>query len=145
MDSRRSTILLRCPPSDRLVLLLLALSVIVAAARLPYTTPLEPLLELLIIQSALLLGFGAAVLAMARWDQAFWVRFVRPAATVGVVFTCYTTLGKLGVTAMPYLADGWLSRLDAILLGSNPTFVIEPYAGRVSQSARRRLALFVSF
>jgi len=133
MDSRGSRFLLRCPPSDRLVLLLLALSVIVTAARLPYTTPREPLLELLVIQSALLIGFGSAVLAMARWDQAFWVRFVRPAATVGVVFTCYTTLGKLGVTAMPYLADGWLARLDTILLGSNPTFLLEPYLtpGRV--------------
>jgi hypothetical protein len=130
---RWSWLSLRCPPSDRLVLVLLALSVVVAGVRLPYTVPQGPLAELLWIQVGLLLGFAAVVAVIIRYERAALVRFLRPVATVTVIFTCYTTLGKLGVTAMPYLADHWLSALDTDLLGSNPTFVIEAYLtpGRV--------------
>ncbi len=134
---------LRCPPSDRLVLLLLALSVIVAALRLPVTSLQGPLLELLVIQLALFFSFGLAVAVMMRWQSSPWVQYLRPAATVTVIFTCYTTLGKLGITAMPYRADGWLSALDTQLLGSNPTFLLEVVSdarpGRVFQLLLRRV------
>jgi PAP2 superfamily len=124
---------LHCPPSDRLVLLLLALSVVVALTRLPWTAPPGPLLELLVIQACLLVGFGLAVLVLTLWEHGWWVRFLRPLVTVAVIFTCYTTLGRLGVVAMPYLADGWLSWLDTRLFGTNPTFFLQPYLtpGRV--------------
>ena len=115
------------------MLLLLTLAVIVAGARLPFITPGDPLLELLAIHVGLLIGFGLAVVVMARWENASWVRFLRPLTTVGVIFTCYTTLGKLGVTAMPFVVDGWLSRLDTLLVGLNPSLLLEPYLtpGRV--------------
>jgi hypothetical protein len=131
--ARWSWFSLRCPPSDRFVLLILLLSIAVAAARLPFTTPGGPLLALLGIQLTLFICFGAVVAVMIYRERAGWVPFLRSAATVTTIFTCYTTLGKLGVTAMPYLADGWLSRLDTRLLGSNPTFLLEPYLtpGRV--------------
>jgi membrane-associated phospholipid phosphatase len=131
--ARWSWFSLRCPPSDRLVLLLLVLSVVVATVRLPMTTPQEPLLELLVIQLGLFIGFGLAVAVMILWDGSHWVQYLRPAATVSVIFTCYTTLGKLGVTAISYRADGWLSALDTQMLGSNPTFLLETYLtpGRV--------------
>jgi hypothetical protein len=64
---------------------------------------------------------------MARWQQAAWVQFVRPLVTVTVVFTLYTGLGKLGVAAMPYLADAWLSRADNWFLGFDPTLAVQRF------------------
>ncbi len=119
---------LHCTPSDRLVLLLLMISVIVAAARLPWASSPGLLEELLGIQLGLLLAFATTVWALVRCEKAWWVRLVRPLATVTVVFTCYTTLGKLGVVAMPYRADAWLSGADIWLFGVNPTFFLESYA-----------------
>ncbi len=118
---------LRCPPSDWAVLILLALSVVVAAVRLPFAAATADLTRLLVIQAGLLAGFGLLVLAMRRWEQGAWVPFARSAATVSVIFTCYATLGQLGVAAMPYLADGWLSAADTWLFGFNPTFALEPW------------------
>jgi len=122
---------LRSHPSDRVILGLLALAVVVNAGRLPAGG--EGLWELLAVHVALLLGFGACVVAMLRWEQARWVRWLRPTATVLVVFSLYTSLGKLGVAAMPYLADGALSRFDTWALGFNPAFALEPFQtpGRV--------------
>lgn len=118
---------LRLPPSDLVVLLLLALSVVVAGVRLPFVEPAGELVRLFVIQLGLLIAFSLTAAAMIRWEGRTWVHFVRPAATIGVVFTCYTTLGALGVAAVPYRADGWLSQADTLLLGFNPTFAIEPY------------------
>ena len=109
------------------MLLLLILSVVVAAVRLPFAAQTAELRRLFTIQSGLFIGFALLVAAMVRWEQAAWVRFARPAATVSIVFTCYTTLGQLGVAAMPFLADSWLLTSDNWLLGFNPTFALEPY------------------
>lgn len=119
-----SALLLRSHPSDRIVLALLVLAIVVAAARLPGNAEL---VELLAVHVALLVGFGACVLAMQRWEAATWVQFLRPSATVFVVFSLYTSLGKLGVAAMPYLSDGALSRFDTWVLGFNPAFALEPW------------------
>jgi hypothetical protein len=112
-------------PSDRILLGLLVLAVAVNAVALP--AGVAGLRELLAVHVGLLVGFEACVLAMGRWEQARWVPWLRPAATVVVIFTLYTTLGKLGIAAMPYLADSTLSRIDTKMLGFNPTFALQRF------------------
>jgi hypothetical protein len=118
-------------PSDRVILGLLVLAVVVNAGRM--SAGGKDLPALLATHVALLVGFGACVAAMQRWELSPWVQWLRLAATVVVVFSLYTSLGKLGVAAMPYLADGALARFDTKVLGFNPTFALEPFQtpGRV--------------
>jgi membrane-associated phospholipid phosphatase len=117
--------LLRFHPSDRTIAALLAVAVVVAAVRLP-SNP-EPLLDSLILHAALLAGFMVAVVVMMRRERSGWVQLLRPAVTVAVIFTLYSSLGKLGVMAMPYLTDGALSRLDTWMCGADPSLFLEPY------------------
>jgi membrane-associated phospholipid phosphatase len=116
--------LLRVPPTDRTVTALLVLAVTVASVCLPAGAPLS---ELLALQVALLAGFLTCVAAMLRWERQRWVQFVRPAVTVGVIFTCYTSVGKLGVAAMPYQADDELARIDTWLFGVDPSNFVQRY------------------
>src|SRR5262245_16086204 len=116
-------LLLKVPPSDRTVTALLALAVIVAAVRLPAVG--TPLVGLLALQLGLLVGFLLCVAGMVRWENAYAVQFVRPLATVVVLFTCYTSLGWLGVAAMPYLADNALSAADTWLFGVDPSWWVQ--------------------
>jgi PAP2 superfamily len=110
---------------------LLALAVLVAAVRLPFAA--EPLTGLLILHALLLAGFLLSVAGMIVWERSPWVQLVRPAVTVTVIFTLYSSLGQLGVAAMPYRADAALSALDTRLFGVNPTLALEAYLtpGRV--------------
>jgi hypothetical protein len=103
----------------------------VATVRLPYAGP--ALRDLLVLHALMLAGFLLAVAAMVRWERAAWVQLARPAVTVAVIFTPYSSLGRLGVEAMPYNADAALSRLDNQLLGFDPSLALEPYLtpGRV--------------
>jgi membrane-associated phospholipid phosphatase len=112
-------------PSDRAVTALLALAVLVAAVRLPAAGGDLP--GLLVLQLALLCGFLACVAAMIRWERSAWVQFVRPAVTVAIIFTCYTSLGKLGVAAMPPCADEELARMDTWLFGVDPSDFMQRY------------------
>src|SRR5262245_35190285 len=112
--------MLRLPPSDRTVLSLLALAMGVAAVRVPFTS-------LFWIQSAMLLMFAAGVALLVRCDRRGWVPLVRSALTVGVIFTCYTTLGWLGAASMPYSADAALSAVDNWLFRVDPSLALEPY------------------
>jgi membrane-associated phospholipid phosphatase len=128
VDSRWRALLLRVPPTDRTVGALLILAVVVAAVRLPVDR--EPLLQLLLLHLGLLAGFVVCVAAMIRWEQAPWVQFLRPLVTVAVIFELYSSLGRLGLTAMPYSADALLGRMDTRIFGVNPTFAIEPFLTR---------------
>jgi hypothetical protein len=112
------------------VLALLALAVPVAAIRYPAGGELPTLLTL---QIGLLVGFVACVAVCIYWERYRFVEFVRPAVTVTVVFILYTSLGKLGVAAMPYLADATLSHLDTVLCGVDPSLWIQRFQtpGRV--------------
>jgi membrane-associated phospholipid phosphatase len=118
-------LLLRFHPSDRTVAALLAVAVVVAAVRLP-SNP-APLLDSLILHAALLAGFTIAVVVMMRRERSGWVQLLRPAVTVTVIFPLYSSLGKLGVTAMPYLTDSALSRIDTWMFGVDPSLFLEPY------------------
>lgn len=125
MQQPNSRRFLHSYPSDRVVLGLLVLAVVVNAARLSVVGTGLP--QLLASHVGLLLGFGACVAAMRYWEQAWWVEWLRPAATVFVIFSLYTSLGKLGIAAMPYVADGALSRIDTTALGFNPTFALQRF------------------
>jgi hypothetical protein len=88
---------------------------------------------LLVLHLALLAGF-VTVIAFVIWrDRPGWVQLLRPAATVTVIFTCYSSLGTLGVTAMPYTVDAELSHLDTLICGVDPSLYLQAYLtpGRV--------------
>lgn len=114
------------PPSDRVVLALLVLAAVVAGVCVSGS-------NLLWLHLGLLAGFTLGVALLVRFERGSWVQLARPALTVGVIFTCYTTLGWLGVAAMPYNCDAALSAIDAWLLGFDPSLALEPYLtpGRV--------------
>jgi hypothetical protein len=118
-------------PGDRAILALLVLAEAVALVRWPMVG--AELTPLVLVQSALLLGFLAAVVVLTLCDARRWVPYVRAVLTVAIIFTLYTSLGKLGVVAMPYLADAGLSRADNALLGFDPSLALQPYQtpGRV--------------
>ena len=122
---------LAVPPSDRTVLMLLGLAVVVALIRWPAVG--NGMTPLVAVHAGLLVGFSACVAALARWERLPWVQYVRPVATVAVVFSLYASLGKLGMTAMPYVADAVLSKADTWLLGCDPSLAIQTYqtSGRV--------------
>jgi PAP2 superfamily len=111
-------------PADRTVLALLALALVVALVRWPAVG--AALTPLVVVQSVLLIGFLACAIALARWECGSWVVYARPVATVAVVFTLYTFLGKLGVVAMPYLADAALACADRTLFGFDPSLALQP-------------------
>jgi hypothetical protein len=112
-------------PGDRTILALLVLSALVALVRWPAVgATLTPLVA---VQIGLLLGFAVLALALTRWERFPWVLWARPLGTVTVIFTLYTSLGKLGVAAMPYLADPVLRNADRWLLGFDLSLALQPY------------------
>jgi hypothetical protein len=118
-------------PADRTILALLVLAAVVALVAWPIKG--APLTYLVAAQVALLAGFTLAAILLARFERYQWVLWARPVATVTVIFTLYSTLGLLGVAAMPYLADAWLWRADRWLLDFDLSLAIQPYQtwGRV--------------
>jgi len=117
-----ASILLHVPPSDRAVAVILALATAVAAVRYPAVGP-----PLLILHALLLAGFVLAMAIMARDERANWVQLARPALTVTIIFTLYSSLGRLGIVAMPYNADVALSRVDTALFGFEPSLALEAW------------------
>jgi membrane-associated phospholipid phosphatase len=51
---------------------------------------------------------------------------LRAIMTIGVVFALYSSLGRLGLAAMPYRFDAALSRVDTWLFGFDPSLEIQP-------------------
>jgi hypothetical protein len=113
------------------VLGLLALAMLVAALRWPALGSV--MAGYFLLHLALFAGFGAVAFYLARHEHWSAVPFLRPLATVAVIFTLYTSLGKLGVAAMPYLADSTLSHVDTWICGVDPSLWIQRYQtpGRV--------------
>jgi hypothetical protein len=124
-----SGFLQKVQPSDKAVAGLLVIAVAVAAVRVPDA----PVLGLLLFHLALLVVFVITIAVVINWERVVWVQFLRPLVTVSVIFTCYSSLGRLGVVAMPYTADAALSRADTWLFGVDPSVAVQPYltAGRV--------------
>lgn len=118
-------ILLHLPPSDRTVIALLILAILVAGLRWPALGSI--MAGYFVLHLALLAAFTAVVWFLVRWEDWRAVQWLRPLATVAVIFTLYTSLGKLGVAAMPYLADATLSRIDTWLFGVDPSLWIQRY------------------
>jgi hypothetical protein len=115
----------RLHPGDQTLLVLLTLSIVVCVVRWPVVgAPLTPIAAALI---GLFVGLVVVTVVLTYWEDQPWVPFVRAVVTVAVVFSLYTALGKLGVVAMPYLADAALSRADSWLFGFDPSLAIQPF------------------
>jgi PAP2 superfamily len=116
---------LRIHPGDRILFALLVLANVVCIARWPAVGSALTFISLALL--GLLIVEVIAMFVLARWEDRRWVPFVRAVLAVTVVFSLYTALGKLGVVAMPYLADAALSKVDNWLLGFDPSLAIQPY------------------
>ncbi len=123
---------LSVPLSDRVVLGVLAVALAVALIRWWALGPL--LTSLVAVQAALLIGFGICVAALVRWETARPVPMLRSCATITVVFTLYSSLGMLGLTAMPYRSDSAACQLDCLIFGFDPSLALQPFQspGRVA-------------
>ena len=69
-----------------------------------------------------------------KWERIEWTGYLRPFVAMGTIWSLYYTLGWLGMAAMPFRADGFLSRVDTwIFAGTNPTFFVQKWQtpGRV--------------
>lgn len=118
-------LLVRIHPGDQTLLALLSLAALVCVTRWPVVgAPLTPIALAII---GLLLGLIVATVVLTRWENRRWVPYARAVMAVTVVFSLYTALGKLGVVAMPYLADASLSQVDNWLFGFDPSLAIQPY------------------
>jgi membrane-associated phospholipid phosphatase len=85
------------------------------------------------LHGALLLGFAALAVVMARHEASSWVPYSRALLTVGTMCTLYVTLSRVPFEAIPWSADPLLDRLDRILfLGSSPVLWAEGHATRGS-------------
>jgi hypothetical protein len=115
----------RIHPGDRILILLLALSSLVCIVRWPIIG--EPLTRISLAVFALFAGVVISTIVLTRYENRRWVPYVRALVAVNVVFACYTGLGKLGVVAMPYLADAGLSHVDHVMLGFDPSLAIQKY------------------
>ena len=118
-------LLLRLPPSDRTVMALLLLAVLVAG--IPWPGLKHVAADFVWLHVTLLAGFVAVAFFLVRHERANSVQWLRPLVTVAVIFTLYTSLGKLGVAAMPYLTDATLSRIDTWLFGVDPSLWVQRY------------------
>jgi hypothetical protein len=112
-------------PADRTLLALLSLSVVVCIARLPIVG--APLWPLALSVFGLFAGIAISTIVLTRFEARHSVPYVRAVVTVATVCTLYTVLGRLGVVAMPYLADAALARADHWLLGFDPSLAIQPF------------------
>jgi hypothetical protein len=121
----RPSLFLLVPPSDWAVAGILALATIVAAVRLPEVG--HSLLSLLILHALLMAGFVLAVAIMVHEEQANWVQLARPALTVTIIFTLYSSLGRLGIVAMDWGADAALSQVDIAFFGFEPSLALESW------------------
>lgn len=109
-------------PSDRILLSLLAVAVVVYLVRFSSVGT-----TLLLVQTSLFCGFGLLAMFLARLDTWSGTPTLRALATTAVVFTCYTTLGRLGMVAMPYTPDAALSEVDNRLFGFDPSLALQRY------------------
>src|SRR5262249_59880990 len=75
---------------------------------------------------ALLAGFLGCALVLMCWERSWWVAHLRLGVTMAVVFQLYTTLGQLGVAAMP-LADAPLAEIDRWMLGGDPSRWVQQF------------------
>jgi len=118
-------LLVRVHPGDRILILLLALASLVCIIRWPVAGP--PLTPIALAVFALFVSVIVSTIVLTGYENRRWVPYVRALVAVTVIFSCYTVLGKLGVVAMPYLADAGLSQIDNVMLGFDPSLAIQKY------------------
>ncbi|HEX4125674.1 MAG TPA: phosphatase PAP2 family protein [Tepidisphaeraceae bacterium] len=87
--------------------------------------------RLLVVHVVLLAGYGGFTVAATVMSRRTWVSIVRPFAAMGVIFTLYATMSRLGMVAIPWRSDPVLSRVDQWLFGgTNPSFFIQRWQTR---------------
>lgn len=113
-------------PVDRTIAAILLIAIAVGVT--PRARASAEMGILLWLHLGLLAALALFSMVAARWERATWSVFGRPLVAVAIIFTIYGSLGRLGMTAMPYRADAFLSEIDQkLFLGYDPTFLIEPH------------------
>jgi hypothetical protein len=116
----------RLRPGDLLMVAVLAVACAMAALRLPGHPEVRPAL----VRHAALLAGLSALLAVAAVGRLPWSSPARVIASLGVMFSCYESLGRLGFLLHDRSADAVLAGLDARLLGFDPSLWLDGRAGR---------------
>ncbi len=112
-------------PSDVITLCVLFIVCLTLAVRLPSASDLA---GMLVFHCVLLLAVCALVIGMSRNPSAGWVPVARTLATVGTMFTLYSTLGHFVFDAIPWLGDSTLARIDLTLgIEKSPVLRVEPF------------------
>jgi hypothetical protein len=138
----RPDMLARVHPADRAVFLILLAAVGVCLLRLP--APGRDVVPLLAVHLSLAAAY-AAYLGLAAMRESRWVsHLLRPAVNVGVVFTLYSTLGRLGLVAMPH-ADAALSWVDTHLLAMPPLALERVQTAHLGEAFAVPYALFIPY
>jgi membrane-associated phospholipid phosphatase len=130
--SARSRLGLYLHPVDRAIGALLVVSIVVGVAS--WRTGVPEVAILTRLHLALLVALVLFCVAASRRGHAPWVVFGRPLLAIVIIYTLYTSLGRLGLASMPFRADETLSALDTWLFaGRDPSLLLEPWLspGRV--------------
>jgi membrane-associated phospholipid phosphatase len=98
------------------------------------------------VHLALFAGFVVLVAALARHAEWRYVPLVRAIATVGMLFTLYSTLAHVAFVAIPWRGDAWLSRADTLLFfGTNPALWAERHLGGMLEFYSFIYAFFIPY
>ena len=112
-------------PGDLVLAALLALACALALHRLPGHPEVgPPLLRHAALLAGLLFLLGLSLAGWLPWSPA-----VRVLASLGVMFSLYESLGRLGFLLHDAAADAALARWDARLLGVDPSLWLDGRAG----------------
>lgn len=126
--ARRALLLLHPVDIGVLALLVLACAAAILGRRSAEAS------RLLAVHAGLLIAYGAFTIVATAASRRAWVAIARPFAAMGVIFTLYASMSRLGIVAIPWRSDPVLSHVDQWLFaGTNPSFFIQRWQtpGRV--------------
>ena len=113
--------LTRVHPADAALVAFLLVAVAVAAARAPAVGP--SLYRPLLVHAGLLAAAVAVAAVGARRIRWRIWQWIHPLLLVAIVFTLYTTIGRLGMAMFPPV-DARLSAIDTWTFGTDPALAI---------------------
>jgi hypothetical protein len=105
---------------------------------------IDSLAPSLALHLMLLAAYTAYIAFAARHERPWVSQWLRPAIDVSLVFVLYSTLGQLGLVAMPS-ADAALSWIDTHLLGLSPLALQRIQTARIVEAFALPYAFFIPY